>query len=945
MEKEGVEEIFEIDDFTVITEFEHFVVAVEALVQEWGLSGERQQCRYPKGFLKSCSWRTKSSLVNFGEMNKLRVTYYQPDFPSNEIVEESSSSERVPHLPSSAVEISNSETDFVYQSNITTMFGVCEFLVFSPADQIDDAIITEDQKNLVVSAFRVVQHSIDCEVPMFIQFGHVDRQLFFGTSCNKSVVAHYGGSHLRKGQMRHMHLTGLLDIFKERIKCPISTFDADDIRVSIQFDYDVKFPSYTSKDVDELCEIIDCYSIPFGSRDEPISDFNLIASWPNMKEEMVNENEYHSDLDLLRAFSWAGCVSFQYAEGLLGYVLTRLNDLSQSSEASETAFSLLNLKHSPRVFGNLTDGGIQNIRFSASSNFSITNPGGIPLDEVLLPIPKSIINRCMDKIFDVVDNKDEAEMDTSENRTFKSGPGSAIRASPVPSTAKDVEVRLVGAEVDDCKDFREDAVLRQSKWTPPDSLTCRFAIAFANASEDFVFGKHAFAQVWLEFVKRLRVYYDKMENLPGLSDVTQPNLSHCLLHQKIEMLQCCISAKRKRHELYDNMKDFGTDEFFDAQSSKSDGDSSTNVSVDEDAEWKSAMDTSRSAEVLSNQEPSGRLYPFGEMRLLKHKDTPLYVPITQDRSPMTEDMVDEYARYLSSLGDRESRVQAQLDILSSDMQAFKAANPKCCLEDFIRWHSPKDWDDEKECLSERMQLQDNTWVKCWNEAMPIPVINQTRLFNESKVAEEILSMLENASVQQMVELLRPVIFNSAVLQIVEKVRKSICNLLDKDILVQSVCRANKSGLRDDYMEALKRLKAAETTFSRYSSLWNKLRAYESADSIVEQPTESDLFQFITSLIEDATSKKEAVERNVISRGVPIFGASSSPLGNAVRNMLERYSVPGGRLPPPSRRQYVMRWSVPRPSANSRVLPQRLFASIEQEEFRLCGSFLEDTVYT
>uniref|UniRef100_A0A158P688 Rab3 GTPase-activating protein catalytic subunit n=1 Tax=Angiostrongylus cantonensis TaxID=6313 RepID=A0A158P688_ANGCA len=193
MEKEGVEEVFEIDDFTVITEFERFVVAVEALVQEWGLTGERQHGRYPKGILRTCSWKTKSSVVNFGDLNKLRVTYSHPDLPL-ETVEELPNPERASYLPSSGVDMSTSETDFVYHSNITTMFGVSEFLVFSPADQFDDAIITEDQKNLVISAFRVVQHSIDCEVPMFIQFGHIDRQHFFGTSSNKSVVAHYGVS-------------------------------------------------------------------------------------------------------------------------------------------------------------------------------------------------------------------------------------------------------------------------------------------------------------------------------------------------------------------------------------------------------------------------------------------------------------------------------------------------------------------------------------------------------------------------------------------------------------------------------------------------------------------------------------------------------------------------------------------------------------------------------
>nr|CDJ81247.1 rab3 GTPase-activating protein catalytic subunit [Haemonchus contortus] len=880
MEKEGEEEdVFEIDDFTVITEFEHFVVAIEALIQEWGL-----------GFLKSCSWQFKSATLSFGESNKLKATYYYPDVV-DAVVKDQPNSEADGHLPLFAIDMADAEVDFCYHSNITTMYGVSEYILLSPADQIDDAIMTEDQKNLVISAFRVAQHSVDCEVPMFIQFGHIDRQLFFGTSCNKSVVAHYTGSHLRKGQMRHMHLSGLLDLFKEHVKCPISFLEAEDIRVSIQFDYNIKFPSTASKEIDELCEIVECNSLPFGSRDEPISEFNLIASWPNMKEEMINENEYHSDLDLLSAFNWSGSIDFRYTEGLLGYVLSRIVDLHKSKESSETAFTLLGVRQSPKAFGQLTDGGIQNIRFAGVPNISITNPGGLPLDEVLMPISKSVIKRCMDSIF-------EAEEDFNEEA---------------------------------------DASLRQNKWTPPESLTWHFAIAFANASIDDVYGPYAFAQVWLEFVKRLRTYYDSTKDLPGLSNVTQPNLSHCLLHQKIQMLQCCISAKRRRHELYDNTKDFGGDEFFDAQSDQSDESSSSG------SREGTEKGTPRNGKLHSEQEPSGRLHPFGEMRLLKHTDTLLYVPITQDRSPMTEDMVDEYANYLSSLDDGEARVQAQLDVLRSDMQAFKAANPKCCLEDFIRWHSPKDWIEEEECLSERMQLPDNTWVKCWSEAMPIPVINQARLFNESKIAEEILSLLENATVQQMVELIRPVLFVAAVVQMIQK-GKSVKNYLDKELLINSVCRANRSGSRDDFMEALKHLKAAELFLSQYSSLCSKLRVLKSSGSLIDPPTEEDLFIFVTALIEDASTKRESVERNVISRGVPIFGASNGTLGNAVRIMLEREDVTGGKLPAPTRRQYIIRWTVPRPSAQSRTVPQRLFASIEQDEFRLCGAFAEDTVY-
>ena len=59
------------------------------------------------------------------------------------------------------------------------------------------------------------------------------------------------------------------------------------------------------------------------------------------------------------------------------------------------------------------------------------------------------------------------------------------------------------------------------------------------------------------------------------------------------------------------------------------------------------------------------------------------------------------------------------------MQSFKAANPGCAIEDFIRWHSPKDWlvDEHKTekdgYLSERMKDKDNVWHMLWSDATPI----------------------------------------------------------------------------------------------------------------------------------------------------------------------------------------------------------------------------------
>lgn len=52
------------------------------------------------------------------------------------------------------------------------------------------------------------------------------------------------------------------------------------------------------------------------------------------------------------------------------------------------------------------------------------------------------------------------------------------------------------------------------------------------------------------------------------------------------------------------------------------------------------------------------------------------------------------------------------------MQAFKAANPHAILEDFVRWHSPKDWiqdaeDEQKGQLSARMADPRNIWQELW----------------------------------------------------------------------------------------------------------------------------------------------------------------------------------------------------------------------------------------
>ncbi|KAL6503631.1 hypothetical protein OROGR_025554 [Orobanche gracilis] len=166
----------------------------------------------------------------------------------------------------------------------------------------------------------------------------------------------------------------------------------------------------------------------------------------------------------------------------------------------------------------------------------------------------------------------------------------------------------------------------------------------------------------------------------------------------------------------------------------------------------------------TKQDGNGSIGLAGSMMLLKSCKI-MRAPITQDPSPMTEDMHEERLRAAEALGDCSSfSGQLEKDILASDMSAFKAANPDAVFEDFIRWHSPRDWenDDNEEDgisqtntvkvaevkwpprgrLSERMSDNGNSWRKSWNEALPFPASEQKPLLDPNREGEKVLHYLE-----------------------------------------------------------------------------------------------------------------------------------------------------------------------------------------------------------
>jgi len=92
--------------------------------------------------------------------------------------------------------------------------------------------------------------------------------------------------------------------------------------------------------------------------------------------------------------------------------------------------------------------------------------------------------------------------------------------------------------------------------------------------------------------------------------------------------------------------------------------------------------------------PEGRLRRLSDERLLDEPEEYLYIPETQDPVPKTEDQLQDDAEVMLKLGPGSGlTTQMMCTSLLSDMEAFKAANPRGAMEDFIRWYSPKDWEE------------------------------------------------------------------------------------------------------------------------------------------------------------------------------------------------------------------------------------------------------------
>lgn len=253
------------------------------------------------------------------------------------------------------------------------------------------------------------------------------------------------------------------------------------------------------------------------------------------------------------------------------------------------------------------------------------------------------------------------------------------------------------------------------------------------------------ALFWCKIVSEIRRLWSEELYIPGIPLDEIPDLNSCRLYQQLQVVNSCVSRKKWRtlatQSIESVMRHAG---------------SCSEESAD-------LQGTVTSHHILYARISTGELVlrlgadiPADNLTMLETGE-PVYSPVTQEGPLLTEDLIKETEEFVLRTGS----VGAGCSQLLSDMQAFKAANPGCILEDFVRWHSPPDWtegepsDEAQEYvdqvdssstrgqLSSRMQKEGNLWRELWETAKPVPAVKQAPLFDVDLAVEGILNDLED----------------------------------------------------------------------------------------------------------------------------------------------------------------------------------------------------------
>ncbi|XP_040165301.1 rab3 GTPase-activating protein catalytic subunit [Anopheles arabiensis] len=911
-------------DFTTASDWELFNARLEEIFHEWKLSfGQTTFRKLAHHELASCRWNVARETIKFADV-ELQVVHYraqlEPDrTEGSEPVEPVSGCQTFVDLLSIENDYcmaygqrSDGDEDEQKLHPLAQWYGLREFVIVAP---VKKSISNESRIRILMSSVHIAVSESSCDVPVFVQAMDKVQHVYLGVCESGPVRMSFDIVHLHLTPPTCKYLSGLLEVFKGKIGVAY----VDPVAVSVRFTYQLarfvsgSFVSDKSVPFTEGWTGTDAVSLPFGVSIDPVSELIVHCTWPQVADNVVVDSQTYSDFDPLTAPLWS--LRAQFEDTPVCYLADCLQEYLQISDSRRAL---------TEYFSELAFGG--NVPPIEGAN---------PLDlltESKIPRLSSVL------------------------------PGRIVAPKAAPAK---LEGPLNDEQLKDMLYYLFPDAQREPRWpyaasvTGPaefdplriksanaDSLVHRLATLLALCNACFG-GKRAVAQLWAEFAQEMRYRVERCIQIPGVASGF-PDSRTCLLHQKLQMLNVCM----ERRTLRDGGLPFAMRSTGPTAAAAAPTDQS-------DEEFFDCSDDEQESGA------TGRLSRLGNM-LLVSSDEPLYIPVTQEPVPKTEDQLEDDAEVMLKLGPgSELCTQMMSASLLSDMESFKAANPAGQLEDFIRWYSPRDWiEDEpvdeqdpfgrKGHLSARMLIPGNTWQTVWEGARAIPARRQKRLFDDTREAEKVLHFLESRTIGQIAQLTMATLFHVGVLtltanatperavvpafdELIDRMTAACCRLSRESWISGSGAasgpgRANSQTKYEQQL--LTEMMQLECIVTQARSLRRKLFAAPGESSSV------DAEKLLQGLLQShETDLPEGASSAIAGRLMVLFAEAK----RAANEQSDQQTKGGNTLPDPIEKQFTLRLSGNTVSKGAGT-PQFLRAILMPQEFRLCGAFSRNTTF-
>ncbi|XP_065880724.1 uncharacterized protein [Euphorbia lathyris] len=720
------DELERFDDFTLASSWERFISEIEAVCRQWLADG-------PKNLLAKGAVQLEFSQELYKTTFELK--YALKSYSMDYYFEANSSGK-------------TSDWDCNLH-DLQLCFGVKEFLVIAP-QSASGVVLDAPESSKLLSAVAIALSNCSSLWPAFVPVHDPSRKAYIGiqnmgTVFTRRFEADRIGSQV---PVKLMHLEGLYELFLS--KFAYTTLDHAMRLFEVHFTMKSTYRTAPSDDDDS--------DLQSRSTDTEESRRNSIADADTPIRSQWDDDcpwsEWYSAENPVKGFELIAMWSEKMVESSL-----EMAELENSSPHEAESWMIIpilspNLLEEKRIgFASQLRLLVDALNMSFDVQFmedfvSAENPGADNLKSTMVVPSPTVIDRLLKDLFH--DGSRVSDFSQGEHKRSR-----AIKGAPLGSLF---------------------------------AQFCLHSLWIENCNI------RAIAVLWIEFIREVRWCWEESQPLPKMPANGSIDLSTCLINQKLQMLAICIERKSELNEDFQDCIESTDPNHGHAKEDNPVKNQTTNMhsSGEKNAEIR---DSSRIDDGLHGSKPfiskysvnhedelpvlessdltrRGSAGVVGSMMLLKSHQK-MHAPFTQDPPLMTEDMHEERLQAVEAFGD-SSNFSAQLekDILSSDMSAFKAANPDAIFEDFIRWHSPRDWeDDEMEGsgtskssvdnlkddwpprgrLSQRMSERGNLWRKIWNDVPALPVSEQKALLDPNREGEKVLHYLETLQPYQLLE--------------------------------------------------------------------------------------------------------------------------------------------------------------------------------------------------